>query len=116
MKTMEYIYDNKLGASYRVEKIIDDENVIALEINQISFLINHRELKQFVRSSEEILNHYADCTCSPDLENKTVIYKAKQTEIRMKLSYNMLHQLKDLLKGTEFRLSMNHLLKKYKIS
>lgn len=116
MKTMDYIYDNKLGASYRIENITDEENIVALEINQVSFLINHKELKQFVNSSEEILNHYANCTCSPDTENKIVIYKAKQTEIRMKLSYNQLQQLKDLLKGTQFRLSMNHLLKKYKIS
>lgn len=113
---MDNIYENSLGTSFRIDTNMNDKNVIALEINQISFLINHKELKQFVKSSQEILNHYDNCTCSPDLENKMVIYKAKQTEIRMVLSYNQLFLLKDLLKGTEFKLSMDDLLEKYKIS
>ncbi|MGY6647674.1 hypothetical protein [Wenyingzhuangia sp. IMCC45574] len=116
MKTMHKIYQNNLGTSYKIENNNIPFDMIALEILQVSFLINDKELKAFVNSAQEILNHYANCSCEPDQENKMVIYKAKQAEIRMQLSYNQLTLLKDLLKGTDFKLSMNSLLKKYKIS
>ena len=45
-----------------------------------------------------------------------VIYQSNQTEIRMTLSFNQLIELKDLLKGTNFRRSMDDMLKKYKIT
>ena len=114
MRTLDRIYQNGLGCSY---KIITDENIkyIALEIHQVSFLINDKELKSFINSIETIISHHKDCTCPPELENKLVIYKAKQTEIRMLLSANQLFLLKDLLKGTHFKLSMNSILKEYKI-
>ncbi|NIJ46374.1 hypothetical protein FHR24_002861 [Wenyingzhuangia heitensis] len=115
MRTLENIYQNTLGTSY---KLYHQQNKpsIALEINQISFLINNQELKAFVNSTESIINYHSQCTCPPDLENKMVIYQAKQTEIRMILSYNQLIQLKDLLKGTHFKLSMDSILHKYKIN
>ncbi len=116
MKTLKSIYQNNLGSCYQV---INDKDLsidcLALEINQISFLIDDSELKTFIKSTETILNHHSQCTCPKDLENKMVIYKNQQTEIRMLLSYHQLIQLKDLLKGADFKLSMNDLLKKYKI-
>ncbi|MGY5351002.1 hypothetical protein ACXGQW_00270 [Wenyingzhuangia sp. IMCC45533] len=117
MKTLKNIYNNQLGASYQV---IDDHepfhHLMALEINQISFLVNQQELESFVESTYKILNYHASCSCSKDLVNKTVIYQSKQMEIRMLLSYHQLIQLNDLLKGTAFKLSMKDMLSKYKIS
>ncbi|NJB83705.1 hypothetical protein [Wenyingzhuangia aestuarii] len=115
MRTLENIYQNNLGTSYRINNT-EDNAFLALEINKVSFLINDRELSEFVKSTESILNYHSQCTCPPDLKNKMVIYQAEQTEIRMLLSYNQLLQLKDLLKGTDFKLSMDTLLNKYKIN
>lgn len=115
MKTLESIYNNTLGASYKITNGAE-KNYLALEMNQVSFLINDVELKSFVNATGKIINHHSQCTCPPDLENKMVIYKAKQTEIRMLLSFNQLKHLKDLLKGTQFKLSMNSLLDQYKIN
>lgn len=115
MKTLENIYQNKLGNSYQEITNETTANMI-LEIHQISFAINFKELYAFTNSVDSIIDHYKECKCSKDRSNKLVIYKAKQTEIRMLLSTNELFLLKDLLIGTDFKLSMDSMLKKFKIS
>lgn len=116
MKTIENIYHNNLGSSYHIINGHSDETHLALEINQISFFVNEKELKEFITSTIKIIGYHKDCTCSKELKNKMVIYQSKQTEIRMKLSYNQLLELKDLLKGTDFKLSMDVILNKYKLN
>ncbi len=116
MKTLESIYNNRLGNSYKIISADNKKDLVALEMNQISFLINDEELKSFITSTQTIINHHSQCSCPPDLENKMVIYKSNQTEIRMLLSFNQLFLLKDLLKGTEFKLSMNQILENFKIN
>jgi|GEM_PF-3672875 len=115
MKTLKSIYKNKLGESYKIYSN-SKENYIALEINCISFLIGLKDLKAFTNSLQTIINYYKDCTCAKEVENKWVVYKTKQTEIRMLLSFEQLYLLRDLLKGTNFKLSIKSLLKQYKIN
>ncbi|MDO6737407.1 hypothetical protein [Wenyingzhuangia sp. 2_MG-2023] len=115
MKTFTEIYSNNLGTSYELSEFGSNEKFLVLEVNEISFYINKSELEAFVKSTEIIINHHSQCTCPPDLENKMVVYQAKQIEIRMLLSYNQLFYLKDLLKGTEFKLSLETVLNKFKI-
>lgn len=116
MKNLENIYDNKLGSTYKIYSHPEDRKLLAIEINSVSFLINHQELKNFITSIDSIIDYHKNCTCAKDLENKMVIYQAAQTEIRMRLSFDQLLQLRDLIKGTDFKLGMHKVLEKYKIS
>lgn len=114
MRSIYTIYENIVGTSF---EMINEEkkSLIILEIGSISFMINQSELTNFVKSMEQIINYHKDCTCPRDLKNKMVVYQADKTEIRMKLSYDELFLLKDLLKGTKFKLEMDKILNDYRI-
>lgn len=114
MRTIHTIYENILGITF---ELVDEREraIVVLEMGSISFMINHKELNSFIKSMEQIINYHKDCTCPRDLKNKMVIYQAEEAEIRMNLSYQELHLLKDLLKGTKFKLEMNEMLSAYRI-
>ncbi|MGY5353416.1 hypothetical protein [Wenyingzhuangia sp. IMCC45467] len=114
MRTINTIYENILGITY---ELINEQqlSIVVLEIRSVSFMINHNELATFIKSMEQIIDYHKECTCPKDLKNKMVVYQAEETEIRMKLSHNELHQLKDLLKGTKFKLEMDEILSNYRI-
>ncbi|MDO3694657.1 hypothetical protein QVZ41_07335 [Wenyingzhuangia sp. chi5] len=114
MRSIKTIYENIIGITF---ELLNEEkkSIIVLEIGSVSFMINHKELSNFIKSMEEIISHYKNCNCSKDLKNKMVVYQADCTEIRMKLSYDELFLLKDLLKGTKFKLEMDDILNNYRI-
>ena len=114
MRTINTIYENILGISFELFNK-QKKSIVILEIGSISFMINHYELINFINSMEQIIEHHKACSCPKNLKNKMVIYQADYTEIRMRLSYDELFLLKDLLKGTKFKLEMSEMLKNYRI-
>ena len=115
MKTLQKIYQNPLGSSYHIVDDINESRKIAMEINQISLLVEEHELEQLKTSTQKILSHYQGFYSDQSTENKTIVYKSKQAEIKMMLSFTQIKHLHDLLKGTIFRLSMSKLLSEFKI-
>lgn len=106
------IYKNQLGGTFSIN---DDLSVLAVELKNISFLINREEVTKYVDSTGKILEYYKECQCPKDLANKRVSYKTNGVEITMTLSMNELLLLQDLMKGTQFNLNMDSVLDSYRI-
>ena len=114
MNTLNTLYENILGITFELH-YDENEAVIILEMGNISFTVYHHELSNFVKSIEDIIENHKTCTCPTNMKNKIVIYEIQDIEVRMKLSYEELFQLRDLLKGTEFKLEMDQMLNNYNI-
>lgn len=109
MSTINNIYENILGITL---EITDEEQqkIVILETGNVSFTINHKELTSFIHSINAMIKYHKDCTYPTNVKNKIVIYETYDIEVRMKLSYEELFQLRDLLKGTKFKLEMDEIL------
>ncbi|WP_010135858.1 hypothetical protein [Ochrovirga pacifica] len=114
MKSYKIIYANHFGNSCLLLESLN-QKIVYLEFNQLILSVETQELNSFIKSTQEIINLHSNCKCPRDFKNKMIVYKGNQMEIKMVLSYNQLLQLIDLLKGTVFKISMDDILKSYRI-
>ena len=84
--------------------------ILAIELKNISFLINAEEVAKYLDSTSKIIEYYNEYQCPKDLANKQISYKTTGVEINMKLSMSELHLLSDLMKGVNFHLTLNKLI------
>lgn len=115
MNTSNLIYENRIGTTFEIYKT-EKVSAIVIEISNISFMIEKKELIGFKKSIAKIIDYHKDCSCPKNIKNKTIIYQADETEIKMKLSFEELYLFKDLIKGTKFKLEMDNMLSNFRIN
>lgn len=111
---MELIYQNNYGATFKMKNSPNPDCELQLVIDSIGIFMSHQDLTELktVIGKFQVPCQCADCkgaTCTK------IWSSSPRMDFCLKVDKPRLHELEDLIKGTQFILGLDNTLEKYRV-
>ena len=106
------IYHNTFGIAFKwkISSETKRQDKIQLVFRDMGFYLSEREIKTFYSYINQLKGEKACSCCANEKNTKCILLKTPSEKVDIAVNLIELKQLKDLIRGTLFQLSLNQLI------